>query len=219
MVRRMAEPEKCIRSEVRENLEARCANCSECEGEGVVTIFHDKYTPQQPSILIRRRNGRVKHYALVCAVPCICPLGFWIRQARDAEEATASRHATIDYQKVIEGRVPWSKKDPSLPYIDPGEVIEPGDFARLFEDLTRDVKTSTDHVAVDREQRRKQKERWFLQFLVHFLRQGPMAFSGILEMAGHAGRHDPSALRKAADTLGVIVETCSVGELWILPEE
>lgn len=128
---RQPEPEKRIRSEARDNLEHRCAQCSYCHGQGLVTIFHDRYDGQ-PYIRLKNRHGITKLFALRVAVTCVCPLGFWMKGQRDPEDATAQRHATIDLQKVIEGLVPWGMTDPTAPAVDHGEVPDWKSFHDLY---------------------------------------------------------------------------------------
>lgn len=128
------EPEKRVRSEMRENLQARCADCQFCHGKELVTIWHDRYTGE-PYLRLRRTNGAVKAYALRVAVPCVCPLGTWVADARASEDATAIRAATVTLLQVLEGTVPWSMTDPTAPPCDEGQAVEPGDFRRMIDNI------------------------------------------------------------------------------------
>jgi hypothetical protein len=145
--RRLEEPEKRVRSEVRENLECRCRGCSYCHGQGLVTVYHDMYTGL-PYVTLKDRFGRARLFSLRGVVNCICPLGFFFGQAQDPEDATASRFASLKLQHVLEGMdgrrlLRWSTKDPTLPTYDESEVIEPGDFRALFYDMVARLKRTT----------------------------------------------------------------------------
>jgi hypothetical protein len=211
-MRRFAEPEKKVRSEVRENLESRCANCSHCQGHGLVTIYHDKYQGE-PYIRLKRRDGKRKAYALRVDVPCVCPLGFWIKTARDPEDATAHRYSTIDFQKVIEGCVPWSVRDPTLPRYDPGQLVEPGDFAAMLERASR---TMTHVRQVNREHRRREEENWLVRFLVNALESGPKPFLEVIKRACEAGHGNERSLRTAAELTRIKITTVEHLETWSL---
>ena len=135
--------DKPIRSEVRANLESRCRSCEHCHGEGLVPIFHDRYEGM-PYVCLKRRDGTVRSYAMRTSVPCVCPLGQWFQDARDSGDATAVRVALVTLQQVLEGRVRWSKKDPTLPKYDPSEVVKPGDFRRMLDGLSKTVNRAKD---------------------------------------------------------------------------
>lgn len=120
---RQPEPEKRVRSEVRENLEKRCADCLHCRGAGLVSVFHGRYTGE-PYIRLKRPDGSARAFALRVALTCVCPLGEWIEQARDKGDATAIRVERLTLAKVLEGRVPWSTTDPTAPPESPGEVAD-----------------------------------------------------------------------------------------------
>ncbi len=127
-------------SSVRKNLEHRYRDCEHCHGEGLVTIFHEKYDGS-PSVRIKRPDDTVRHYAMRAAVPCVCPLGTFIRDSQTQGEATTVRQLSL--QDVIEGRIPWTMTDPTLPPIDDGEVP---DWQRYRRELAEMKGSAVKHV-------------------------------------------------------------------------
>lgn len=117
------------KSDLRKNLEYRCRDCEWCAGQGLKTIFHDRYTGLPYIELKRHSDGQVKKYALRCAVPCVCILGQWIREQHE-QEATAVRQPRLE--DVIEGRIPWTIFDPSLP---PDKPADPKTWAEFRQKL------------------------------------------------------------------------------------
>ena len=193
---------------VRANLEYRCRECEWCQGAGEVTIFHERYTGL-PYIELKKSDGRVRKYALVAAIPCECPLGTWIRNSRE-DKATTVRQLRLAH--VIEGRIPWTLFDPTMPYVDDGEVPELGSFRAIME-AGAGVKNVKD---VLRQDRKREQENWLVRFLVNALEAGPLSFDKLLQRARDAGRGNLSALRTAGELVRVKINTVNRQEIWSL---
>lgn len=201
-------------SDLRRNLEHRCRDCKWCQGQGFYTIFDRRYDGL-PYVEKKTPDGRLRRFKRIDTIPCVCPLGSWIRGTRE-DQATAIRE--INLQDVIEGQRHvrnWSLTDPRLPYCDPGEVAEPGVFRAMIE-AGSSVRRIVD---IEREHKKTNSERWYIQFLVHFLRTEPAPFSQLLEMASLTGHNDVAELRRAGAIVGIQRENRHSGEHWILPKE
>lgn len=201
--------DKPARSELRSNLEHRCRFCKYCHGEGVVQIFHDRYDGQ-PYVEQKDDRGRLSRFALTGAVSCICPLGDWILSTRQ-EEATSLRE--IQLQRVIEGRVPWSMADPTLPYVDDSEEVKPGAFQAMLAKIPNVAKRASD---VERERRKRERENWLVRFLVNALEAGALTIDQLLQRARDAGRGNLQELRTAGELARVKIAFEGTQEKWSL---
>lgn len=201
--------DKPARSELRSNLEHRCRFCKYCHGEGVVQIFHDRYDGQ-PYVEQKDDRGRLSRFALTGAVSCICPLGDWILSTRQ-EEATALRE--IQLQRVIEGRVPWSMTDPTLPYIDDSEEVKPGAFREMLAKIPNVARRASD---VERDRRKRERENWLVRFLVNALDAGPMLFDDLVQRARDAGHGSIEDMRSAGELVRIKIASMNGQETWML---
>ena len=136
-------------SDLRKNLEYRCRDCEWCYGQGLPTIFHDRYDGL-PYVQLKRHDGTSRKYAMRVAVPCVCNLGLWIR---DQHEQEATHVKQLYLADVIEGRIPWTLFDPSAPPVDPDE---PKTWAELNRRLADGERPGIRHVQPRFEGNRKQ---------------------------------------------------------------
>jgi hypothetical protein len=195
---------------IRQNLEQRYRECPYCAGEGLVTIYHDRYTGK-PYVELKTRRGEVRRFALLLAIPCICPLGSFMRDERTNGEATKIQELNLNH--VLEGHIKWSIYDPTLPKIDDGEVPEPGRLRSMIEKMSSAPKRARD---VLREQRKREQENWMVRFLVNALEAGPLAFAQIAQRARDAGHGSLADLRTAGELVRVKITSAETGEVWSL---
>lgn len=199
-------------SNVRINLEYRCRDCEFCRGKGLYTIFDVRYEGLD-YVEQKSPDGRLHRFVRIDTIPCICPLGSWIRDTRQ-QEATTVRQ--INLQHVIEGQQHvrnWSLTDPRFKHIDPKKPAEPG----MLRAIINEIPTVVNHVNdLDRKQKQFIRENMLVRFLVNALDPGPATFKDISEWALRGNYGSPSELRTAAGLARLKIQFIDKVETWSL---